>query len=289
MKHYTDFHPTALLIYYILVITEVMFTEDPIIQLIALIGGILSFRKPPSGKTVLLGGIIAVAIALTNPLFVRNGATPLLFLNGNPITLEALLAGVSLAIGLSGMLVIFGGLNSAVDSDCFVYLFSRSTPKLALVVSMTFRLIPLFIKRINAVSDAAKTQGLLSSEGLTDRIKHSLTVFRTVFMWSLENAADTAASMTARGYGSSKRTSFSLYKFERRDALLIAISVIAAIPIFIGESVGALSFSFYPTVSLPQMTELSLISRGCFVLLVMIPFTVRVWEKITWNYYISRI
>ena len=284
-----QFHPSVIFIYYLLLIAEVMFTTDPIIQLTALIGGAVSLGRLPGGKTVMWGIIMAAAVVLTNPLLVRNGSTPLFFLNGKPVTAEALSAGISLALSLCGMFVICMGLNRAVDSDSFVSLFAKATPKLALVVSMTFRLIPLFVRRINAVSSAAKAQGLMSSRSLTDRIKHSLLIFRTVFMWSLENAMDTASSMTARGYGSAERTAFTLIRFGKSDTIFLAAVIASSVPVFTGEAVGALSFSFYPVISPLMLSPLSFVSRASFGVLVLLPFGVRVLEKIKWNYYISKI
>ncbi len=39
--------------------------------------------------------------------------------------------------------------------------------------------------------------------------------------WSFENAVETADSMKSRGYGLPGRTAFSLYRFSRRDRLLL--------------------------------------------------------------------
>ena len=70
----------------------------PVLQLTLLLGArtVLSAccRKPQRFGRIGFYVPLFLLVAVTNPLFSHNGVTPLFFLNGNPVTLEALLYGV---------------------------------------------------------------------------------------------------------------------------------------------------------------------------------------------------
>lgn len=83
-------------------------------------------------------------VAVTNPLFSHNGVTPLFYLNGNPVTLEAFVYGAAIAVMVVGVMLWCRCYSAVMTSDKFLYLFGRAIPKLALVLSMALRFIPMF-------------------------------------------------------------------------------------------------------------------------------------------------
>lgn len=95
-------------------------------------------------------------IAVINPLFSHNGVTPLFFLNGNPVTLEAVLYGLDIAVMLVAVLYWFKGYNHVMTSDKFLFLFGRAIPRLALVLSTALRFVPLLKVQIRRVSRAQR-------------------------------------------------------------------------------------------------------------------------------------
>ena len=105
MKAFGNVHPFVLLVYFLSVLTVAMFAANPVLSLTALLGGIL-FCAMLVRRSRVPGDIgfyvpLFLLVAVTNPLFSHNGVTPLFFLNGNPVTLEALLYGFALAWLLS--------------------------------------------------------------------------------------------------------------------------------------------------------------------------------------------
>ncbi len=97
MKAFGNVHPFVLLVYFLSVLTVAMFAANPVLSLTALLGGIL-FCAMLVRRSLVPGDIgfyvpLFLLVAVTNPLFSHNGVTPLFFLNGNPVTLEALLYG----------------------------------------------------------------------------------------------------------------------------------------------------------------------------------------------------
>ncbi len=94
MKAFASYHPSVLFFcIFVCIITVSMFINNPITLCLSLLGGIL-FCLMLQRRSEIPGNIgfyvpLFLIIAVTNPLFSHNGVTPLFFLNGNPITLEA--------------------------------------------------------------------------------------------------------------------------------------------------------------------------------------------------------
>ena len=110
-------------------------------------------------------------IAVINPLFSHNGVTPLFFLNGNPVTLEAVLYGLDIAVMLVAVLYWFKGYSHVMTSDKFLFLFGRAIPRLALVLSTALRFVPLLKVQIRRVGRAQKAMGLYAADSYVDKVK----------------------------------------------------------------------------------------------------------------------
>ena len=175
MKAFDGYHPTVLLVYFCSVLLVAMFVTNPIIQLSALLGGIL-FCGMLLGRRALPGNIafylsMFVLVAITNPLFSHNGVTPLFFLNGNPVTLEAFVYGAAIGVTVIGVMLWCRSLGEIMTSDKLLWLFGRVLPKFSLILSMALRFIPLFRRQLRRVSHAQRAMGLYSSRGYVDRLR----------------------------------------------------------------------------------------------------------------------
>ncbi len=289
---FEKYHPIVLMAYFAAILLICMFSVNPVIQLLALLGGgsfcILSPQKK-SFKGFLAYLILFLLITCTNPLFSHRGATPLFFINGNPVTLEALAYGAGMGVMLTGVLVWCRGYSLVMTSDKFLYLFGKAIPKLSLVLSMALRFIPLFRRQLQKVSRAQKTMGLYSSESYPDRVKSALRVFLAVVGWSVENAMDTGMSMRARGYGLKGRTSFFLFRFTMRDGVLLCVMGLLAAVTFVGTGAGLLAFDYYPYISPIDCNGASLAIYLAFGIFSFLPVLLELEERIKWNYCVSKI
>lgn len=61
--------------------------------------------------------------------------TPLFFLNGNPVTLEAVLYGLDIAAMLVAVMYWFKCYNHIMTSEKILFLFGKVIPKLSLLLS----------------------------------------------------------------------------------------------------------------------------------------------------------
>lgn len=293
MKAFGGYHPLVLVTYFISVLLISMFVSNPIIQTEALVCGIL-FCLMLRKRSKIAGDIgfylpLFLIAAITNPLFSHNGVTPLFFMNGNPITLEAIIYGIFLAVMLIGVLIWCKCYSEIMTSDKFLYLFGRVIPKLSLVLSMAIRFIPMFKRQLKKVSNAQKTMGLYSTDSFVNKIKSHGRVFTAMIAWSLENSIETASSMKARGYGIKGRTSFSLFRFLKKDLFMLALSVLLLAMTLVPASIGETTFYYYPRITSVRITPGAILAYTAFGILSFLPFAVELKETIVWKYCISKI
>lgn len=293
MKAFGSVHPVVLFVYFLSVLTVAMFAANPVLSLTALLGGIL-FCSMLVKRSAVPGDMgfyvpLFLLVVVTNPLFSHNGVTPLFFLNGNPVTLEAFLYGGAMAVAVVGVLLWCRGYSEVMTSDKFLYLFGSVIPRLALALSMALRFVPQFRRQMDRVRRAQKVMGLYASRGVTDRIRSAGRVFLAMLAWSLENAMETAASMKARGYGRGRRTNFSLFRFTARDGALLAVCAALLGVTAVGMATGVTAFDFYPRVSTLNLSPAASAVYIAFGVLSLLPFAVEVREAIVWTYCKSRI
>ena len=111
-----------------------------------------------------------------------------------------------------------------MTSDKFLYLFGKAAPSVSLVLTMILRLLPNYEKKIAQIGNARKSIGMSADNGnAKDKAEHGLTIVSAMTSWALEGGIIMADSMRSRGFGTGKRTTFSLYRFEKRDKILLAI------------------------------------------------------------------
>ncbi|MEG0255425.1 energy-coupling factor transporter transmembrane component T [Vagococcus sp.] len=285
------FHPLVLFLYYMTVIFFSMFTTNPILLGISLIGSLsyLLLIAKNIWRVILYYSVIFLVIALTNPLFVHNGETILFFMNDKPVTLEAILYGAVIGLMIVAIVFWFKSYNVVMTSDKFVYLFGNIAPKIALTLSMILRYVPLFKEQIKRINMTQKTLGLYSSDSYTDKLLSGFRVFRSLIGWSLENSVDVARSMRARGYGLKGRTHFSLFTFFIEDSLLLGANLIFMIVIFLMVQMNMVSINYYPFIDTFYFTKqqiLLYISTGLFVFL---PTFIEMKEQLLWRLLISKI
>lgn len=287
------YHPIGLFIYLISVIVITMFTINPIMLSIALTGGIMYILTVTNIKSFLKGIIYEIPffilIVITNPLFSHNGVTPLFFLNGNPITLEAILYGLDIGIMILAVIYWCKTYNLVFSDEKFIYLFGKIIPKLSLVLSMALKYIPLLKKQYRKMSDARKYMGYCHSEDFFSKVKNKLTVFSMLITWSFETSLDTAMSMKIKGYGLRGRTHFHNFRFGYRDSILLILTIIIDVIVFWGMTNKITQFYFYPSIAEGELNLFSVGVYGAFGILVFIPSFIEIKEKVKWKYYVERI
>ena len=251
---FSKYHPFVNLIYFTLTIGFSMTINHPLAQLISLVCAIVYVVSMQGRKSVgfLLKFCLPLMLltAIINPVFNHEGQTILLyFSNGNPLTLESILYGVSSGCMMITLLLWFSAFSSVMTTDKLIYLFGRIIPALSLVLSMTLRFVPRFKMQMKNVADAQRCIGKdVSSTSLLNRTKTAITIVSVMITWSLENAIETADSMKSRGYGLKGRTAFSVYRFEGRDKYALVWLVFCFLYILAGVLISAFGFRYFPDI-----------------------------------------
>ena len=228
MKHHAFLacHPAVNLLYFVLVLTFSMFFLHPLCLAVSLCAALWCAAQLNGGtavrRTARWLAPSALLAALVNLAFNHEGATILAYLpSGNPLTLESIAYGFAAAAMLAAVVLWFSCWNTVMTSDKLMHLFGRVVPALSLLLSMTLRFVPRFQAKLREVTAARRGMGLYAEKGRLQKLRSAVTVFSVMVTWSLENAVETADSMKSRGYGLPGRTAFSLYRFSRRDRLLL--------------------------------------------------------------------
>ena len=292
MKAFDGYNPIAVFVYFAAVISLSMAKMNPIIILLSAIGAFVTFfvRNRFSGGASHLFFLLMFAVTvIINPLFNHNGATVLLVINDNPLTLEATLYGIVSGLMIIGIIYWFRTFSQIMTSDKLLYLLGSVSPKFALILSMTLRYIPLFEKQTQKVINAQQALGLYKDNDLVGKIRGGVRVFSVMVTWVLENGVITSDSMTARGYGIKRRTHFSIFKFRRQDIVLTSTTIILFAVILTGILLGSVDFRFYPTIVKAESDIISLITYISYGILAFLPTITEAEEKIRWKYLKSKI
>ena len=293
MRFFGRFHPLVLMSYFAAILLLAMFSVNPVIAALALLGGGLLLGTMSTKRQLLsdLGFYLPMflLISITNPLFSHNGETPLFFMNGNPVTLEAILYGVCLGAMLVAVMLWCKCYNRIMTGDKFMYLFGKLIPQLSLVLSMALRFVPMLKRQAKKVEQSQQVMGLYVSDSRFDRIRYKLAVMSSLVGWSLENAVEVSRSMRSRGYGLPGHSHYSNFRFSKPDGAALAV-ILICVGCYFGLTVsGAGAFFFYPAISPLDGSAPAVFSYCAFGVLSLMPFVIELEENLRWNYFKSKI
>ena len=291
MLIFENLNPVTITFYYFACVFVSMFTMNPYLHLIAFAGGIIQFglmKSSGSFKSHILYWITGIILILVRPLFSHNGATVLFVLNDNPVTKESFIYGANAALMIVGVIYLFRIYSDIMTSDKLLYLFGGFSQKTALVLSMGLRFIPMLREQKRLTGMAQKAIGINRDDNMIDRIKAQLNEFWATVGWGLEKGIITADSMTARGYGSTKRSRYRLFRFRKSDLVILIITAFLTAPVVYAMILGEYDVSFYPVyrACIPQAA--GIIGYVCYGIILFMPSFIRISENIRWKYLISK-
>lgn len=295
MKSFSTYHPIVNIIYFISVIAFTMVFIHPVFLAISLLGSFM-YSTILNGKKAVRFNLVymlpmMITAAILNPVFNHEGVTILTYLpGGNPLTAESIFFGIAAAIMIGNVICWFSCYNAVMTSDKFIYLFGKIIPSLSLIFSMALRFIPKFKQQFKVVSNSQKCIGRdISTGSIKQRTKHTIRIISIMITWSLENAVETADSMKSRGYGLNGRTSFSIYKFTKRDTKALCAILIFSTYIVVGSVLGGTHFSYFPSIKYAAVTPFTISLYVVWLILCIMPAIIEFMEEIKWNALKSKI
>ena len=287
-------HPAAAMLFFVIVTVTTALILHPVVTGCSLIAACAYAVYLKGGKALkfclcFVLPLIAI-VAVLNPVFNHAGATALFyFRNGNAVTLEAVLYGVNSACMFAALTLWFYCLNCVMSSDKYDYLFGKTIPVLSLVFSMVLRFVPRFVSRIREVAAAQRSLEPRLKMSPVRAVKHGLSVIGVTVTWALEGAVVQADSMKSRGYGLKGRTSFSRYKFEKRDGALLALMLVCFAVYAAAAALKRIDFRYYPTIRAAGCDAPALAGYAAFALLCLIPLLLNILEDAKWRALRSKI
>lgn len=288
-----SFHPVVLFLYFACVLILSMCVTAPLYLGIDLAASIVLC-------SILLGrssikrslGLIAllVVVAAVAPLFDPYGSTVLFrYFGGRPYTLQALCGGVAMGTMLVAMLLWFSSFNVVMTSERITFLFGKMAPALSLVFTMVLRLVPSYERKLRRFAAARECIGRSVSQGSPRRrIAAAGILLSMTLTWAFESGIRTADSMRCRGYGLADRTTYSVFRFDRKDALALVIMVpLIALSLYAVAS-GAATMTYVPEFIGPS-SDFAGMGAVPFALLVFLPSLFELGDACSWRFSLSRI
>lgn len=285
MRSFDETNPAAAAVHLLLTAGITMFCTDPVVQGISLLCGAGFFlvrngRKHAGFHAAAIGA--AVLLALLNPLWNQHGTTALFFINRRAYTAEALLYGAVSGMRLAAALYWFRSFSDLMTSEKLFYLLRGVSPKLALVFSMSVRNLTLYRQQMRKIQVSQRALGLYREGHLIDDIRGGLRVFSVLMTWALENGIITANSMTARGYGIGKRSSYTHFRWRIADRMLLLVTLALTAAVAAGMT-SAAAWQYYPVCVPPPQTPVYGGTLAGFALLALLPVLHEGKEALTWH------
>lgn len=304
------YHPTVALVYCGVLLAFSMAVMHPV-YLIATFVGLVAYNAVLRGAKSALSGMLwqaplVLVLAIVNPLFVSAGSTELFRIGLHAVYFESLCYGLCQGLMLVDVLLAFSIAAHVVSSDKVLCVLGNATPTLALMISMTMRLVPQFVRRGKAIADtqkactaAASTRSACtastpscdvdarpdandasrSAKPRRAALANSLRLSTVLMSWGMEDSLETADAMRARGWGAAtKRTTYQRYRFRKIDAFACAFIAVPTVAAAASAVAAYGEFKFYPRIAgfAPWFSYFP------YALLVALPTILEVKERRTW-------
>lgn len=267
-NYFKERHPLAVVIYLLGMLLLIVTSEyDKIMILwfcLLAVNDIMVFGPAESLRSMRYYFVMIAAMAVFQVIFYHQGETVFLYVNDQPWTIEALLYGVYMGFMVAALFLWFRLFQSLLDNQKITWLLGKRFPVIALIVSMVFCYYEKFLYKIDKIKEVWSTFGTEQKFG---KLKHAGIILSVLLTVMLEDSVDTAMSMTARGYGTCRRTSYMRYPWEWSDTALILLAV---------------------AICTPYMLGVRKIVVLC-MLFAIIPTIYNIYKEIQWKYYLSRI
>ncbi len=292
---FSEYNPVINFIFYAGAIAFGVLFVHPAFLLCAVflsVGYYITIKGSGALKLILMMIPVFVLLSVLNPLVNQHGQTVLFtYLGDRPYTLEALCYGIALAEMFVALIFWFASYGAVMTSDKFIYIFGRLMPAVSLIFTMVLSLLPNLQKKTSQIISARKCIGKAGDAGgIKVNAHNGLEVLSSLTSWALESGIITADSMRSRGYGCAKRTAFSVYRFDGRDMLLMAVMVVlAAVVIFCGVN-GAAEAVYVPELRISPISNLyTAVGISAYFVFLSIPTILNITEAIVWRILRSKI
>ncbi len=299
------YHPLLPVLYLLAVLVFAMLLRQPALVGMSLLASVayhFVLAGPRSTLSMLAWQVpLLLVIGIANPLFSASGSTELLRIGPRAFYAEALLYGFTTGGMLMTVMVWFSCGNRMLDSDQVLLLGARVMPLVSLMISMTLKLVPQFLRRGHQVSDAQKAcsaasvsavkardaeegtsrwERFLDRDGSRSAVGGAARQASVLMGWGMEDSLETADAMRARAWGcGAKRSCYETRRFRAADALLLAVLAVFVLASAVCAAQLMGMFRFYPAVHGWGAWWL----YAPYALLLLLPFALELGEWLRWR------
>lgn len=226
-----------------------------------------------------------VFIAIFNPIVNTRGGTILFHIFERPYTLEALLYGCVVAAIFVAMMLWMGCYGKVLTGDKFTSLFGNLIPSVSLLLVMIFRMIPSLYRKARQIIHVRGSIGKGTEEtaSVKDKVAGGMTVLGVLTSWALEGSVVTSDSMRARGYGTTKRTSFRIYKMKEADWSLVGILLLLIGIIVCFVTKGCMHAEYFPRLQIVPIKSDNVLGFIAYLGYLFVPIILHIKEEMQWN------
>lgn len=291
---FSKLHPAVNLLFFIGAIAFGVILQHPVYLLAGILASgvyylLLNGRK--GVKNILLLIPLFIFVTLFNPIVNTRGVTVIFTYLDRPYTLEALIYGVAVAATFVLMLLWFGCYGKVLTGDKFTCLFGNLAPSLSLLLVMVFRMIPNLLRKAKQIIGVRSSigKGTTEKSSFRDKLNSGITVIGVLTSWALEGSITTSDSMRSRGYGTAKRTSFTVYRMTWADWVLTFVMLVLLGVVIFFAAIGGMNAEFLPERNITPVKGVNIIGFISYFGYLMIPTLLNVKEVIQWKISESKI
>ena len=203
---------------------------------------------------------------------------------GNNITYESLVFGIVQGFMLATVVMWLSCVFVVFTTDKVVYLLGRVSPRLALMLAIVLRAVPVVADRAKRISIAQRGIGAGIGQGSPyRRLVHLVHHISALITWSIDRFTEMAESMKSRGSRLRGRTAFSLYRFDNRDRSL-TLFLIALITICgVGAAFGQPFMLYSPEIVMNRFTVATAVFLVAFFAFCITPFALQVVGEVRFS------
>jgi energy-coupling factor transport system permease protein len=249
--------PGAVLLLAAGLIAAALSTRQPaVLAVLALGAALLVVRSPgPRIAPLVVSAGTAISFALINPFVAVEGNTVIFSGPHVPgglldleVTVEEVVYGALSGLRLAVAILACAFVVLRADPDMLTGLAGRVAPRSALLVALAARLVPTMRRDATALSDAARSRGLVLRSGpRRARLAAASTLVAPLLASGLERGLEVAEAMTARGYGVGQRTQLPAPR-PRRDERLLWLPALGLVAIAAALLFRIPAFRCYPEI-----------------------------------------
>lgn len=229
-----------------------------------------------------------LVLTVVNSLIVKSGITIIFRKTGIPligelrISLESIIYALTMGVKLIVILSVFCFFTYAVSPDKTLKLISKWGKKTSLTLILAVRLFPLMIGDYRRIVEAQQYRGVdFDEKGIRKKVKKYIPVINNMLIASLERSFQLAESMSARGFGVTKRSFLNKEYWKPRDTILIINSIMVLVLALVSVLENSLVYIYYPKYTKITLESVNY-SLG-FLLLAILPVILN-WGWNKWRY-----